>query len=111
MTWNVMGTTTVLDEIQNLAQEYKPCVMVLTETKLTELQQDRKMLNTCLPDYKLYHSRVKGHKIGKQRTGSAGVTIAVRTSLTTQTSVQLIYLNHPAAKGLLQVPEDTATRK
>ena len=59
MTWNVMGTTTVLDKLQNLAQNHKPCIMVLTETKLTELEQDRKMLNTCLPDYKLYHSRVK----------------------------------------------------
>ena len=87
MTWNVMGTTIVLDELQNLAQEHKPCIMVLTETKLTELEQDRKMLNTCLPDYKLYHSRVKGHTTGKQRTGSAGVTIAVHTSLTTQNSV------------------------
>ena len=93
MTWNVMGITTVLDELQNLAQKHKPCIMVLTLTKLTELEQDRKMLNTCLPDYKLYHSRVKGHKTGKQRTGSAGVTIAVHTS------VQLIHLDHPAAKG------------
>ena len=99
MTWNVMGTTTVLDELQNLGQKHKPCIMVLTETKLTQLEQDRKMLNTCLPDYKLYHSRVKGHKTGKQRTGSAGVTIAVHTSLTTQNSVQLIHLDHPAAKG------------
>ena len=73
--------------------------MVLTETKLTELEQDRKMLSNCLPDYELYHSRVKGHKTGKQRTGSAGVTIAVHTSLTTQNSMQLINLDHPAAKG------------
>ena len=104
-----MGTTTVLDELQNLAQEHKPCIMVLTETKLTELEQDRKMLNNCLPDYTLYHSRVKGHKTGKRRTGSAGVTIAVHTSLTTQISVQLINLDHPTAQGPLQVPE--ATRK
>ena len=99
MTWNVMGTRTVLDELQTLAQEHKPCVMVLTKTKLTELEQDRKMLSTCLRDYKLYHSRVKGHKTGKQRTSSAGITIAVHTSLTTQHLVQLINLDHPAAKG------------
>ena len=111
MTWNVMGTTTVLvtrvDELQNLAQKYKPCIMVLTETKLTELEQDRKMFNTCLPDYKLYHSRVKGHKTGKQRTGSASVTMAMHTSLRTQNSVQFICL----FQGLLQAPEDAATRK
>ena len=83
MTWNEMGTTTVLDELQNLAQKHKPCIMVLTETKLKELEQDRKMLNTCLPDYKLSHSRVKGHRTGKQRTGSAAVILAVHTSLTT----------------------------
>ena len=99
LTLNLMGTTTVLDELQTLAQEHKPCIMVLTETKLTELEQDRKLLSTCLPDYKLYHSRVKGHKTGRQRTGSAGVTIAVHASLTTQNSVQLINLDHPAAKG------------
>ena len=58
-----MGTTTVLDELQNLAQEHKPCIMVLTETKLTELEQDRKMLNNCLLDYKLYHSRVKATRL------------------------------------------------
>ena len=99
MTWNVMSTTAVLDELRNLVQEHKPCIMVLTETKLTELEQDRKLLNTCLPDYKLYHRGVKGHKTGKQRTGSAGVTIAVHTSLTTQNSVQLVNLDHPTAKG------------
>ena len=99
MTWNIMGTTTVLDELQNLAQKHKPCIMVLTETKLTELEQDRKMLNTCLPDCKLYHSKVKGHKTGRQWTGSAGVTIAVHASLTMQNSVQLIHLDHPVAKG------------
>ena len=99
MTWNVMGTTTILDELQALALESKPCIIILTETKLTELEQDRRMLNTCLPDYKLYHSRLKGQKTGKLRTGSAGVTIAVHTSLTTQNSVQLINLDHPAAKG------------
>ena len=97
MTWNVMGTTTVPDELQHLAQEHKPCIMVLTETKLTELEQDRKMMNNCLPDYILHHSRVKGHETGKQRTGSAGVTIAVHASLTTQNSVQLINLDHSAA--------------
>ena len=48
-----MGTTTVLDELQNLAQEHKPCIKVLTETKLTELEQDRKMLNNCLPELAL----------------------------------------------------------
>ena len=64
MTWNVMGTKTVLGELQNLTQKHKPCIMVLTETKRTELEQDRKKLNTCLPDYKLYHSRVKGHMTG-----------------------------------------------
>ena len=59
---NVMGTTTVQDEFQNLAQEQKPCIMVLTETKLTELEQDRKMLNNCLPDHTLHHSRPQDWK-------------------------------------------------
>ena len=53
MTWNVMGTTTILDELWTLTQEDKPCIIVLTETRITELEQDRKTLNTCLPDYRL----------------------------------------------------------
>ena len=44
MTWNVMGTITIPDELLTLAQEYKPCITVLTETKLTKLEQTRRML-------------------------------------------------------------------
>ena len=108
-----MGTTTILGELRTLTQENKPCIIVLTETKLTELEQDRKTLITCLPDYRLYHSRVTGQKTRKLRTASAGVTIVSHTCLITQNSVQLINLDHPAAKGhckclRIQPPESEA---
>ena len=99
MTWNVMGTTTVLHEIQAYAEKYQPWVIVLTETKLTELEQDRKSLNPYLPQYKLYHSRIKGQATKHYRTGSGGVAIAVHESLTTQNSVRLLNIDDPAAKS------------
>ena len=33
MTWNVMGTTTILDELQTLTQENKPCIDCPTSDK------------------------------------------------------------------------------
>ena len=99
MTWNVMGTTTVLHEIQTLAQKYKPWVIVLTETKLTDLPQDRKLIEPYLPEYKLYHSRSKGRDTNAYRTGSGGVTVAIHESLTSQNSVKLVDIDDPAAKS------------
>ena len=53
---NVMGTTTMLNELDMLTQRHEPWIIALTETKLTKQPQDRKMLEASLPQYKIYHS-------------------------------------------------------
>ena len=60
LTWNVMGSTTVPDELMQIAQHRKPWIIVLTETKLTDARQDRVFFQEYLPEYTLYHSCVKG---------------------------------------------------
>ena len=99
MTWNVMGTTTILNELRELAEVHTPWIIVLTEHKLTEQAQHRKLLDPYLPGYKLYHSRVKGRDTKDLRSGSGGVTVAVHASLTTQNSVEIVDHNNPAAKS------------
>ena len=49
LTWNVMGSTTVPDELMQIAQQREPCFIVLTETKLTDARQDRVFLKEHLP--------------------------------------------------------------
>ncbi len=102
LTWNVMGSTTVPDELMQIAQQRQPWVIVLTETKLTDARQDRVFFQEYLPEYTLYHSCVKGNDSVHCRTGSGGVAIAVHKSLTSQNSVELIDHNSPAAKSHLK---------
>lgn len=99
LTWNVMGSTTILTELQDIAAREKPWVIVLTETKFTDIRADRQLLKPFIPQYKLYHSCEKGKEKQYSRSGSGGVTIAVHESLTTQHSVETIDLNDPAAKA------------
>ena len=96
--WNVMGSTTILDELKQVADREQPCVIVLTETKLTDSQQDSRLIEPFLPKYTLFHSSQKGTETKQCRSGSGGVTVAVHNSLTTQNSVEVIDHNHPAAK-------------
>ena len=72
-----MGTTTILNELDTMTQKHKPCIIVLTETKLTEQSQNRKLLEPYLPHYKIYHSRVKGQVNKGLRSDHAGVAIAM----------------------------------
>ncbi len=102
LTWNVMGSTTVPDELMQTAQQRKPWIIVLTETKLTDARQDRVFFQEYLPEYTLFHSCVKGNASGHCRTGSGGVAIAVHKSLTSQNSVELIDHNNPAAESHLK---------
>ncbi len=102
LTWNVMGSTTVPDELMQIVQQRKPWIIRLTETKLTDARQDRVFFQDYLPEYTLYHSCVKGNDSGHCRTGSGGVAIAVHKSLTSQNSVELIDHNNPAAKSHLK---------
>ncbi len=102
LTWNVMGSTTLPDELMQIAQQREPWVIVLTKTKLTDAKQDRVFFQEYLPDYTMYHSCVKGNDSGHCRTRSGGVAIAVHKSLTSQNSVELIDHNSPAAKSHLK---------
>ena len=45
-----MGSTTVPDELRQIADQRKPWVIVLTETKLTDARQDRVFFQESLPD-------------------------------------------------------------
>ncbi|DBA92484.1 TPA: hypothetical protein ACH3X1_002717 [Trebouxia sp. C0004] len=94
LTWNVTGSTTMPDELRQIAHQRKPGIIVLTETKLTDALED-------LPEYTLLHSCVKGNDSGHCSTGSGGLAIAAHKSLTSQNSVELI--DHtPAAKSHLK---------
>ncbi len=99
LTWNVMGCTTILLELQDIVLKEKPWVIILTETKFTDIKADRQLLTPFLPQYKLHHSCEKGNKQQHSRSGSGGVTVAIHKSLTTQQSVETIDLNDPAAKA------------
>lgn len=102
-TWNVMGTTTVFNELDMLKQRHKPWITKLTETKPSEQPQDRKLLEPHLQQYKIYHSRVKGQVKQGLRSGHAGIAIAMHESLTTQKSITPMNLDHPVAKGHCKV--------
>ncbi len=97
-----MGSTTVPDELRQIAHQRKPWIIVLTETKLTDARQDRVFFQEYLPQYTLFHSCVKGNDSGQCTTGSGGVAVAVHESLTSQNSVELIDHNHPTAKSHLK---------
>ena len=84
------------------AQQRKPWIIVLTETKLTDARQDRVVFQEYLPEYTLFHSCVKGNASGHCITGSGGVAIAVHKSLISQNLVELIDHNNPAAKSHLK---------
>jgi len=102
LTWNVMGSTTVPDELRQIAHQRKPWIIVLTETKLTDARQDRVFFQEYLPEYTLFHSCVKGNDSSHCRTGYGGVATAVHKYLPSQNSVELIHHNHPAAKSHLK---------
>ena len=74
-------------------------MLVLTETKLTDIKADRQLFAPYLPQYKLYHSCEKGNKKQQSRSGSGGVTIAIHETLTTQNSVETINLEDPIARA------------
>ncbi len=72
LTWNVMGSTNIPDELRQIAQQRKPWTVVLTETKLTDARQDRVFFQDYLPGYTLFHSCSRGNDSGHCRAGSGG---------------------------------------
>ena len=101
--WNVMGLTTVQDELVRMVNEHKPDVIVLTETKLRRQGKNRQRLAQALPEYELYASCKPDSD--NPRTGerwAAGVAMAVHKSLTRYASATHRLLNVPAASGHCQ---------
>lgn len=101
LTWNVMGFTTVYYELQEMIQGHVPYVVVLTETKLTDADQNskgeaRSWIKQIFSGYKLFCSSFKAPKRAKNtrgsrrskrskesrqraRAGSGGVILAIRS--------------------------------
>ena len=51
VTRNMMGSTTVLDELRQIANQRKPWITVLTEIKMTDAKQDRVFVQEYLLEY------------------------------------------------------------
>ncbi len=85
LTWNVMGLTTVKEELTQLVASTSPDILVLTETKLTERSQRKCWLRYCLNEYSLHFSSSMHQRHTEQiREGSGGVMIAVKKALVPQ---------------------------
>ena len=101
--WNVMGLTTVQDELVRIVDEHKPDVIVLAETKMRRQGKTRQRLAAALPEYQLYTSCKPDPE--NPRPGerwAAGVAMAVHKSLTRHASAAHQLLNKPAASGHCQ---------
>ena len=98
LTHNIMGTTTMIQEVAMTAADRPVDIRIFTETKLTDESSCQRELEACMPLYKFYHtcktskdSAGRKHKRQKNREGAAGVTIAVHNSLLTQNTVNPKY--------------------
>ena len=116
LTWNVMGLTTVIDELRTMICEQDPDIVVLTETKLHKYNCNSSIMKSILQGYTLFHSckaapnplRVKRkfrtrRKSGLQtrketstdadhlgRDGTGGVTLAIKNCWCSSGSVTLL---------------------
>ena len=91
LTRNVMGFTTIVDELQQIISEHEPDFIVLTETKFVKQQHGKfSIKKPFMGMYKLFCSSVlmpdhKGKQIGNrdnrsslhERSGSGGVLMAI----------------------------------
>jgi len=102
--WNVRGLTTVLHELTHLVQEHAPDFVILTETKLRKLSRYRKKLTEALEDYVVHTSckRDTPNMREGERTGAAGVAVAIHKKLAAHGSLKVTPLNAPAASGHCQ---------
>ena len=56
LTWNVMGLTTVIDELRTMICDKDPDIVVLTETKLHKYNCNSSIMKSILQGYTLFHS-------------------------------------------------------
>jgi exonuclease III len=97
--------TTVLEELEKLAHDHDPDFIVITETKLRNKGLGRQRLAAALPGCRLHTSCKEDASSTRQgeRTGAAGVAIAVHRRLTRHASVSYAMLSSPAAAGHCQL--------
>ncbi|KAA6421549.1 MAG: hypothetical protein FRX49_08493 [Trebouxia sp. A1-2] len=102
--WNVRGLTTVVHELTHLVEQHAPDFVVLTETKLRKKSKYRKKLTEALEDYIVHTSckRDTPNMREGERTGAAGVAIAIHKKLAAHGSLKVTPLNAPAASGHCQ---------
>jgi len=102
--WNVRGLTTVLHELTHLVEQHAPDFVILTETKLRKKSRYRKKLTEALEDYAVHTSckRDTPDMREGERTGAAGVAIAIHKKLAAHGSLKVTPLNAPAASGHCQ---------
>ena len=83
--WNVRGLTTVLHELTHIVEQHAPDFIILTETKLRKNSKYRKKLTEALEDYIVHTSnkRDEPNMRAGERTGAAGVAIAIHKKLAT----------------------------
>jgi exonuclease III len=106
LTWNVMGLTTIGDELLDIVTRHRPDVVVLTETKLTERSSGKPWIKALLPGYSIqYSSAPYANKVGgphrpnhniPMRDGSAGVIVAIANEHAHSGNMQTI----PQSKSL-----------
>ena len=101
--WNVMGLTTVQDELVRIVDEHKQDVIVLAETKMRRQRKTNQRLAEALPEYQLYTScKPDPENPRPEERWAAGVAVAVHKSLTRHASATHQLLNNPAASGHCQ---------
>ena len=94
--WNVRGVTTVLHELTHLVEKQAPDFIVLTETKLEKLKIQKKA-------HRGSGGICRTHKLTpnmreRERTGAAGVAIAIHKKLAAHGSLKVTPLpQQPAA--------------
>lgn len=110
--WNVMGLTTVRDELEQLVQQQDPDIIVLTETKLSDRSQRKSWLNSFSKTHWLQFSSSphEGFRTG-ERQGRGGLAVAVRKMLVpegcyTRLPVQSQHRSH-LLQLMLQPPNST----
>ena len=94
----------MLHERTHLVEQHAPDFVILTETKLRKNSRYRKQLTEVLEDYVVHTSCKQDTPDMREgeRTGAAGVAIAIHKKLAAHGSLKVTPLKAPAASGHCQ---------
>ncbi len=94
-----------MDELAKLVEDHDPDIIMLCATKLRRKSLARQELRKCLTDYELRTSCREDTELTREgeRTGAAGVAIAIHKRLARQASTTPVMLNSTATRGHCQV--------